>query len=104
MEFPYLGILSLRHSAPHPASSLGYSLIPAKCLAPLIIYALTFSPWEYVCDRTDCVKAFLGKEGVFLPRKLLLNYQNSEIEISHNLHTNQDNLCYNGNTCQTGDI
>ena len=46
MEFPYLGILSLRHSAPHPASSLGYSLIPAKCLAPLIIYALTFSPYK----------------------------------------------------------
>ncbi len=46
--------------------------------------ALTFSPWEYVCDRTDCVKASLGKEGVFWTHILMARlsvFQADELEL-----------------------
>lgn len=46
--------------------------------------ALTFSPWEYVCDRTDCVKASLGREGVFWTHILMARlsaFQEGELEL-----------------------
>ncbi len=46
--------------------------------------ALTFSPWEYVCDRTDCLKASLGREGVFWTHILMARpgaFQEGELEL-----------------------